>query len=227
MHKGLLIVGKIAFCTAILILAIVATTIANAQAAGSSMEGFRELKVAPGHAVGDDFLDVLLPFLRGHPESEEGDASLDMKVRKTGAGFSVDVIQTGYLDDVLAGNHYRGHVIRTSAGQWELLTMFVKPICARGQNVDGYCKSTPKKAPPAMFLSAGANPSDPLHCVKVAKNDALNVRKGPGARYPIVGALARGDCGVAVSNNCNGSWCQISAGNVSGWAHTGYLQAVN
>ncbi|WP_417670953.1 SH3 domain-containing protein [Roseibium sp.] len=227
MCKVFQVVGKMVFGAGALLLVAVAGTSAIAQEADSSLEGFRELRVAPGLAVADDFIDVVLPFLRGHPESEEGNAGLEMKVHKADYGFQVDIIQTGFLDDSVSGHHYRGSVIRTGNGQWELLTMHIKPICARGQNVDGYCKEGVQKAPPAMFIMPEANSGTPLHCVNVAADDVLNVRKGPSSRFAVVGALAPGNCSVAVSETCEGSWCRISSGNVSGWVHTGYLYAAN
>ncbi|WP_153770679.1 hypothetical protein [Labrenzia sp. CE80] len=227
MLKSLSFIGKLAICVTAIFLAAVTTYEAQAQTSETSLDGFRELKVAPGLAVGDDIIDVLMPFLRGHPESEEGNPGFEMKLRKADYGFQVDIIQTGFLDDSVSGHHFRGGVIRTSKGQWELLNMHLKPICARGQNVDGYCKTETNPGPPAMFIMPGANSSGTLHCVNVAADDVLNVRDGPGSRFATVGALASGNCHVAVSNACEGKWCKVRSGDVSGWAHTGYLYAAN
>jgi len=227
MLNSLKFIGKLAFCITAVLLAAVIIFEAQAQTSETSLEGFRELKVAPGLAVGNDVIDVLMPFLRGHPESEEGKPGLEMKLRKADYGFQVDIIQTGFLDDSISGHHFRGGVIRTSNGQWELLNMHLRPICARGQNVDGYCKTTAKPAPPAMFIMPGANSAGALHCVNVAAEDVLNVREGPGSRFATVGALAHDNCNVAVSNTCEGQWCKVRSGDLSGWAHTGYLYAAN
>lgn len=186
-------------------------------------DGFRDIRVAPGQAIADDFIEVILPFIRNHPETEEGDAGLSLDIQKDGSGYSVQIVMTGYLDDAVAGEHYRGHVIRTADGRWELLSMAVKPICARGTNVGGVCKS----APPAMFLAPGAPPASPKMCVNVAADDLLNVRSGPGTRFPVTGALSAGTCDVELTETCEGNWCQITADRVSGWVNTRYLISSN
>ncbi|MCP4318763.1 MAG: hypothetical protein GY789_22905 [Hyphomicrobiales bacterium] len=105
----------------------------------ASMEGFREIRVAPGLTTGEQLIDVIAPFLRDHPESLEGNASMEMDVRKEDAGFRVDIIKSGFLDDSVQGEHWRGFVIMTSEGQWELLSMAVKNLCYRGNTDDGSC----------------------------------------------------------------------------------------
>ncbi|WP_428688082.1 hypothetical protein [Roseibium sp.] len=124
----------------------------------SAGDGFRNIRVAPGLAGSTDFIEVLLPFLRNHPETDEGNAELDLKIRKDGNGYRVDLRKTGYLDDSVRGEVYRGTVIRTSEGTWQLLAMEVKPLCSRGENVGGVC--TVRKPPPAMFLTPEAAPKD-------------------------------------------------------------------
>ncbi|MHA7777363.1 SH3 domain-containing protein [Roseibium sp. M-1] len=203
---------------------LVLATGGQAQPA-SDTDGFREIRVAPGLATGADFIDVLTPFFKGHPESEEGNAALDLRVRKAGSGFRVDIVLTGYLDDSLVGEHFRGTVIRTDRGNWELLTMGVKPICARGTNIDGVC--TTERDAPAMFLTPGAAPNGVSMCVTIAPGDVLNVRQGPGARFAATGALAAGSCDVEVSTVCEGSWCEIRSGAISGWVNTRYLEPAN
>ncbi|GAB2183811.1 SH3 domain-containing protein [Roseibium sp. LAB1] len=205
---------------AIPVLGLLVAGVAQAQD-----DGFREIRVAPGTAVAVDFMDVLMPFLQGHPESEEGNAALDLKVRKADSGYSVDIVMTGYLDDSLAGEHYRGTVIRRVSGEWELLEMKVRPLCARGENVGGIC--TASAAPPAMFLSSGGALDNQLMCVSIAQDDVLNVRQGPGTRHPVTGALAAGTCNVELSNGCEGSWCEIRSGSISGWVNTRYLEPAN
>ncbi len=102
-------------------------------------EGFREIRVAPGLSKSTDFIDALLPFLRGHPESLEGNPKLELKVWPQGSGFRVDLLKTGYADDSVYGNRYRGEVILTSSGEWELLTPTVRDLCMRGESPDGGC----------------------------------------------------------------------------------------
>ncbi|WP_305989726.1 SH3 domain-containing protein [Roseibium sp. MMSF_3544] len=207
---------------------VVAALLASGQALAQGAvdaDGFREIRVAPGYAIADDFIDVLTPFLKGHPESLEGNAGMDLSIEKEDAGYNVEIVLTGYLDDSLAGEHYKGHVIQTSNGQWELLSMWVKPICGRGENVNGVC--TTAAAPPAVFLTPGASPIATGMCVNVKADDMLNVRAGPGTRHQIVGSLAPGDCTVELSNICEGNWCQIRTRQISGWVNTRYLASDN
>lgn len=102
-------------------------------------DGFRKIRVAPGLATSGQFIDVLIPFLQGHPDSIEGNQAMELRIWKQDAGYRVDLIKTGYPDDSVSGEHYRGSVIRTSNGAWELLALAVKDLCARGDAVGGMC----------------------------------------------------------------------------------------
>lgn len=112
--------------------------IGSAQAS-DSLKGFKEIKVAPGYAQADSLIGTVLPFLQGHPETDESAGKLDVQVRKSGNGYQVNIIKDGYLDDSVRGDHFRGYVIFTSTGKWELLSMHVKPLCYRGEPVEGLC----------------------------------------------------------------------------------------
>ncbi|MBN9671017.1 hypothetical protein [Roseibium aggregatum] len=107
-----------------------------------AQDGFREIRVAPGMATSRSFIEVLKPFLDGHPESTEGNAGMELSVNKdkAGSGFRVEIVKTGYLDDSVLGEHFRGYVIQTSKGEWELLSMAVKQLCARGETSEGTCQ---------------------------------------------------------------------------------------
>ncbi|MEM8700389.1 MAG: SH3 domain-containing protein [Pseudomonadota bacterium] len=184
--------------------------------------GFRDIRVAPGVAVADDMIDVLLPFVRGHPERDEGNGGMQLGIRKQEGGYLVNIVLTGYLDDSLYGEHYRGFIIPRADDRWELAAMSVKPLCARGQNVDGYCGSTPANE---RILAPDAAPAGPAMCVNIAADDTLNLRAGPGTRHRVVGALASGICSVELFDICEGNWCQVRWGQVSGWTNTRYLGA--
>lgn len=60
----------------------------------------------------------------------------------------------------------------------------------------------------------------------VATTD-LNVRAGPGPEYPVIGAIAVDD--QAMLNGCleGSKWCEVSYGDLSGWAYSDYLIADN
>lgn len=49
----------------------------------------------------------------------------------------------------------------------------------------------------------------------------LNIRKGPGTDYPIVGTLNKGD--VVKKSGSKGEWIRI---NIDRWIHSGYLEDV-
>jgi len=115
------------------------TNFAQADGKATSLEGFKEIKVAPGVAEAAHLIDTVRPFLLNHPESLEGRSSVDMTVRKEGNGFVVNIIKSGYLDDSVQGEHFRGFVVRTSKGTWQLISMAVKYICYRKKSANGQC----------------------------------------------------------------------------------------
>ncbi|MEQ8778167.1 MAG: SH3 domain-containing protein [Roseibium album] len=204
-----------------------AALLAAAQVQAQSVtdnEGFREIRVAPGVATADDMIDVVLPFLKGHPERDEGNGGMQLSIRKEDGGYAVNIVLTGYLDDSLSGEHYRGFVIPLQDDRWELLSMSVKPLCARGWNIDGYCQSPP---PSERILAPEVESVAAAMCVKVAADDTLNLRSGPGTRHPVVGSLASDTCTVELFDICEGSWCQIRSGRISGWVNTRYLASEN
>lgn len=53
---------------------------------------------------------------------------------------------------------------------------------------------------------------------------ALNVRTGPGTNYPVIAALSANQ--VVEVGQCNGSWCQVTATNIRGWASSNYLRRI-
>ncbi len=67
--------------------------------------------------------------------------------------------------------------------------------------------------------------TDSYRVVNVAADDVLNVRQGPGARYPIVAALPPDSRGIRLVGNveCVGVWCQVQHRTGSGWVNTLYL----
>jgi len=99
---------------------------------------FLPVRVAPGLATGRRFIDVLLPYLGDFPEGLEGNQNADIRIRKSEDGYSVDILMSGYLDDSVRGEHFRGFVIPAAEG-WELLSLGVKTMCWRGEAVAGIC----------------------------------------------------------------------------------------
>nr|WP_319383879.1 SH3 domain-containing protein [uncultured Roseibium sp.] len=213
---------SIAGCAALIALFLAFPLTGEAMA--DEGNGFRDIRVAPGVAVAGDMIDVVLPFLKGHPERDEGNGGMQLGIRRDDGGYLVNIVLTGYLDDSLYGEHYRGFIIPLPDDRWELAAMSVKPLCARGQIIDGYCGSTPANE---RILAPDVAPVGPKMCVNVASDDTLNLRAGPGTRHRVVGALASGNCRVELFDICEGSWCQVRWGQVSGWTNTRYLGAAD
>ena len=58
----------------------------------------------------------------------------------------------------------------------------------------------------------------------VASNDVLNIRQGPSASTPIIGALAYNQGGVEVIGTTrNGRWGLVNSGERSGWVSMRYM----
>jgi Bacterial SH3 domain/Pentapeptide repeats (8 copies) len=68
----------------------------------------------------------------------------------------------------------------------------------------------------ALTLSAGAAAAAPA----VVQSD-LNIRSGPGAQYPVVGAVPSGE--TVDVGGCVRSWCQVSFRGGTGYANLNYL----
>ena len=79
-------------------------------------------------------------------------------------------------------------------------------------------------------LYASATPAWACACcgtfqvVKVAPDDVLNIRTGPGIRYRIKGGIPSGSACVIKTGRCKGRWCKIIYGQTRGWVHAGYLR---
>ncbi|MCH9809393.1 MAG: DUF992 domain-containing protein [Alphaproteobacteria bacterium] len=79
----------------------------------------------------------------------------------------------------------------------------------------------------SLLWTANTTPADAAGTgcvVGVSSGSQLNVRSGPGVRFPVIGGLAADACGVSIQRRCNGRWCQVVLGSVSGWASRGFLR---
>ncbi len=104
----------------------------------ASLRGFKAVKIAPDRSSSDKVINLLLPYIGNHPESLEGRPELDLSIRRHESSLIVDLTLSGYLDDSVSGEHYRGIVVRSSKG-WELVDLGVKYICYRGVSASGKC----------------------------------------------------------------------------------------
>lgn len=66
------------------------------------------------------------------------------------------------------------------------------------------------------------------HCVvKVAPDDPLNLRAGPGTGHPVLARLPHARCGLTVTASCRGNWCPVEDGHHAGWVHRRFIAAVS
>jgi SH3-like domain-containing protein len=63
--------------------------------------------------------------------------------------------------------------------------------------------------------------------VNVLPDDLLNLRAGPGTRYPVLRRLPYGRCGLVVTGSCRDNWCPIEDGHHAGWVHRQYISPVS
>jgi uncharacterized protein YraI len=90
-------------------------------------------------------------------------------------------------------------------------------------------------SPDSLSGAAGASAVRPrpwqgrlLRVTGIGERDTLNVRRGPGARFPVVAQLVNGEGGITVVGTpvVNGTteWVYITFGSESGWVSSQYLQ---
>ncbi len=61
-------------------------------------------------------------------------------------------------------------------------------------------------------------------CVRrVAANDVLFIRAGPGPGNPAIGSLSSTACGLTLAGTCHGPWCKIGWRGRSGWVNMHYV----
>ena len=85
----------------------------------------------------------------------------------------------------------------------------------------------------ALSLAAVVQPAAiPLQAqgqtgVVIAEDSRLNVRGGPGVSFAIVGKLDPGDTVQVLGVSDDGSWYQIRAGGIEGWASAEFIRTGN
>jgi uncharacterized protein YgiM (DUF1202 family) len=66
------------------------------------------------------------------------------------------------------------------------------------------------------------------HCVvNIPTTDTLNLRAGPGTGHPVLASLRYAQCGVILTDDCQGNWCPVENGHHAGWVHRRYLSMVS
>ena len=116
--------------------------------------------------------------------------------------------------------------------QWDLglrggIVFFVSPSARRAMRALalllaqvglGWLPCLPKLSEPAAAHEDGHT----YRVVDVARGDVLNLRSGPSAAYPVVGAIPPGGRGVRLVGHCR-PWCPVSYNGASGWVNPAYL----
>jgi len=79
-------------------------------------------------------------------------------------------------------------------------------------------EATPAPAnPPAQQPAPTAAPSNEPTTVIVPPGDFVNVRRGPGTNFPIVGGLTGNDIATIMSRTSDGKWLEIRVNGRTGW----------
>lgn len=130
--------SRVAIFALALIISIGHPLVAGDNDHSASLKGFKAVEIQPDLSSSDKVINLFLPFIGNHPEDLEGRPKLDLSIRRHENSLIVDLTLKGYLDDSVAGEHYRGIVVRTSKG-WKLVGLGVKSICYRGMSATGKC----------------------------------------------------------------------------------------
>jgi uncharacterized protein YraI len=69
-----------------------------------------------------------------------------------------------------------------------------------------------------------ARSAQTLRVIRVAGDDVLNIRSGPGADYSILGRIPPNGRGVHIVGACTGQWCVVEYGGSRGWTNGYYLE---
>ena len=62
---------------------------------------------------------------------------------------------------------------------------------------------------------------------KVAANANVNIRRGPGTEYGIVGTARKGDVFTLIDNEAHTIWWEVEFQEESGWIHSYYVEVVD
>ncbi len=77
--------------------------------------------------------------------------------------------------------------------------------------------------PPVTHVAPMPAPQTRFRVANVRPDDVLNVRSGPSADHDIVGMLAPGSRGIAVTSACQAGWCPVQRDGTAGWVNSAFL----
>lgn len=100
-------------------------------------------KAGDGGPPAERLIDLVMPFMAGHPESDEGRPTANFSFASGRNGeITFKLTMTGYLDDSVAGERFEG-TARLEAEGWRLVELWSQTLCGRGgsagQWVAGLC----------------------------------------------------------------------------------------
>lgn len=102
-------------------------------------DGFSTVRITPSLAHNETVMGALAPLIDDFPGDEEGSPRMEITLDRIDGAVHFEIIETGFADDAVAGEHHRGIIIRTD-DQWQMIELSVKPICARGDlSAEGLC----------------------------------------------------------------------------------------
>ena len=82
----------------------------------------------------------------------------------------------------------------------------------------------PAAVAPPKHAEPKAQPQHPVFKVaNVRQDDVLNVRSGPSADHDIVGMIAPGSRGIALTSACQSQWCPVRIDGTAGWVNSAFL----
>ena len=86
---------------------------------------------------------------------------------------------------------------------------------------------TPTPLPPSVPTPTLTPSSTPVPAASLVVNRYMNVRKGPGTNYKVVGTVGVGAEFPITGQNRDGSWWQIDYNGEKGWLYAPYVTAAN
>ena len=88
--------------------------------------------------------------------------------------------------------------------------------------------SVPPTLPPTSTLTPTLTPSStPVPAASLVVSRNMNVRKGPGTNYKVMGIASKGAEFPITGQNRDGSWWQIDYKGEKGWLYAPYVTAAN
>lgn len=102
-------------------------------------DGYKQLRIARGISQAENYIELLTPFMDEFRDMEEGRRKLCLTMNEIDGGISFDIINSGFADDSVSGQQFKGIIIKSDHG-WELIELYQRWICARGKRSDkGIC----------------------------------------------------------------------------------------